>query len=107
MMCDLGGSEKISKSKVDEGTHMAGTVSWEQYYRERARQREAIYINAGLFALKRCIDALNKSAEQKKLDEANESTNPLTYVPYQDSKLTMLLSGALGGDSRTCVLVTA
>ena len=29
------------------------------------------------------------------------------YVPYQDSKLTMLLSPALGGDAKTTVVVTA
>lgn len=39
-----------------------------------------------------CIEALN---------------NGSSYVPYQDSKLTMLLSDGLGGDSKTSVIVCA
>eukprot|EP00619_Florenciella_sp_RCC1007_P013565 CAMPEP_0205923106 /NCGR_PEP_ID=MMETSP1325-20131115/15638_1 /ASSEMBLY_ACC=CAM_ASM_000708 /TAXON_ID=236786 /ORGANISM="Florenciella sp., Strain RCC1007" /LENGTH=220 /DNA_ID=CAMNT_0053291261 /DNA_START=32 /DNA_END=694 /DNA_ORIENTATION=+ len=52
--------------------------------------REAVYINLGLLALKKVIEALNRKA---------------TYIPYQDSKLTMLLSPGLGGDSKTSVVV--
>jgi hypothetical protein len=54
------------------------------------RMREAVYINLGLLALKKCIEALNNNS---------------SYVPYQDSKLTMLLSTGLGGDSKTCVII--
>lgn len=54
------------------------------------RMRETVYINLGLLALKKCIDALN---------------NNMLYVPYQDSKLTMLLSTGLGGDSKTSVII--
>ena len=39
------------------------------------RMREAVYINLGLLALKKCIEALNSGS---------------TYVPFQDSKLTMV-----------------
>ena len=39
--------------------------------------KEAVNINLGLLALKKCISALNKGSD---------------YIPYQDSKLTMLLS---------------
>ena len=39
-----------------------------------------------IIALQECIGAL---------------TEKRPYVPYQNSKLTMLLSGALGGDSKT------
>merc|ERR1719247_3565416 len=74
-LADLGGSEQVKKSKV----------SGEQ-------MQEAIYINQGLFALGKCVDALNESA---------------AFIPYQNSKLTMLLSEALGGDSKTTVLVCA
>lgn len=54
--------------------------------------REAVNINLGLLALKKCIDALNSNA---------------SYVPYQDSKLTMLLSEGLGGNSQTSIVVCA
>ena len=56
------------------------------------RMQEAIGINTGLLALKQCIRALNNQA---------------THVPYHDSKLTQLLSSALGGNSKTTVVVTA
>lgn len=57
------------------------------------RLREAIYINKGLFALNRCIRALRRRQP---------------YVPFQDSILTKLLSGAFMGDSsKAVVLVTA
>eukprot|EP00854_Cymbomonas_tetramitiformis_P007701 gene7701-9162_t len=100
-LVDLGGSEKISKSKADEGVKGAGTVGWEEYYEGRERLQEATYINQGLFALKKCIDGLN-DREQAALDG-----RPDPYIPYQDSKLTMLLSSALGGNSKTLVVVTA
>ncbi len=53
---------------------------------------EAIEINSSLMVLGQVIDAL---VQQKK------------HVPYYESKLTMLLQPALGGNSRTTVLVTA
>mmetsp|Transcript_12290 Transcript_12290/g.22091 ORF Transcript_12290/g.22091 Transcript_12290/m.22091 type:complete len:650 (-) Transcript_12290:94-2043(-) len=90
-LVDLGGSEQLSKSGAAEMAKDAGTTSWAEYYKARERLVEATNINQGLFALKKCIDALNSRAP---------------YVPYQDSKLTQLLSGALGGDSRTVVVIT-
>ena len=67
------------------GEHSAGFVKAES-------MREAVNINLGLLALKKCIDALNSEA---------------TYVPYQDSKLTMLLSEGLGGNCKTSIIVCA
>ena len=56
------------------------------------RLKETIGINTGLLALKQCIRALNEKH---------------THIPYMDSKLTELLSSALGGNSKTTVIVTA
>lgn len=39
------------------------------------RMRETVHINLGLLALKKCVEALNNRAP---------------YVPYMDSKLTMV-----------------
>merc|ERR1719433_324625 len=56
---DLGGSEKLSKSKADEGTHAPVTVvggqelsrlSWQEYYAHRQRVQETLNINKGLFS---------------------------------------------------------
>eukprot|EP00656_Telonema_subtile_P056193 TRINITY_DN8929_c0_g1_i3.p1 TRINITY_DN8929_c0_g1~~TRINITY_DN8929_c0_g1_i3.p1 ORF type:complete len:394 (-),score=113.10 TRINITY_DN8929_c0_g1_i3:225-1406(-) len=74
-LADLGGSEQVKKSKVS-GEEM----------------KQAIFINQGLFALGKCVDALNEKS---------------SHVPYQNSKLTMLLAEALGGDSKTTIVVTA
>lgn len=65
------------------------------------RYDEAVNINTGLLALKRCIDALHEAQRAKR------EGRPPPHVPYQDSKLTTLLSSALGGDSKTVVLVAA
>lgn len=85
-LADLGGSEQIKRSQpfrpdgVDENDEG----------RAKQRVQEAVNINLGLLALKQCVEALRK---QKK------------HVPYSDSKLTMMLSTGLGGDSKTSVIV--
>jgi len=118
-MADLGGCEQVKKSGVkasdrDVKEIMAGTAnslaavrassargatgaegseednSFSTGFRMADRMREAVNINLGLLSLKQCIEALNSKA---------------LYVPYQNSKLTMLLSAGLGGDSRTSVVV--
>lgn len=58
------------------------------------RMREAVYINLGLMALKNCVNALVAGRRRK-------------YIPYAASKLTLLLSSALGGNSKTSVIVCA
>ena len=102
-LADLGGSEKLSKSRANDDVAAAGTVPWAEYYSRRQRFTEAVNINSGLLALKRCIDALHEGQRAKR----EGKTTPPPHVPYNDSKLTTLLSGALGGDSKTVVLVAA
>jgi len=72
---DLGGAEQVKASQVTG-----------------ERLRETIYINMGLLALKKCIDALHRKEN---------------FVPYGDSQLTKILSTALGGNSKTAVIVCA
>ena len=99
-LVDLGGSEKLTKSCANEGARGAGTVPWAEYYASRARMTEATNINVGLLALKRCVDALHEAQRRRR-----EGIEPPPHVPYSDSKLTELLSDALGGDGKTAVLV--
>eukprot|EP00899_Mesostigma_viride_P014054 jgi/Mesvir1/2264/Mv19309-RA.2 len=64
MLVDLGGAEQMKKSLADAGTIAAGAATWQDYYARRQRLQEAQYINSGLFALKKCIDALNARARK-------------------------------------------
>lgn len=56
------------------------------------RAKESISINSGLLALGNVISALG--------DESKHAT----HIPYRDSKLTRLLQGSLGGNSRTLMI---
>jgi hypothetical protein len=92
-LADLGGSEQVKKSLIDSGIMREGLDNqFSVGFQLGDRMREAIYINLGLLALKRCIEALN---------------NKSRYVPFQDSKLTMLLSEGLGGNSKTSIIICA
>lgn len=86
-LADLGGSEQLKKSQPFQ----SGTPNQEQAdYDRKQRAREAVNINLGLLSLKQCVEALRKKS---------------SFVPYSSSKLTMMLSGGLGGDSKTAVIV--
>jgi kinesin family protein 5 len=82
-LADLGGSEQVKKSKVGDAVNKKKREEEDTStgFEMGDRMREAVYINLGLLALKKCIEALNNRA---------------LYTPYQDSKLTMLLSSGLG-----------
>lgn len=90
-LADLGGSEQIKKSKVDPGvTRQGAGDNFSLGFELGKHMRETVNINLGLLALKKCVEALN---------------NGSPYIPYQDSKLTMLLSEGLGGNSKTSIIV--
>lgn len=83
-LADLGGSEQVSKSILaPHGTLSAAA--------QDARLGEAVQINLGLLALRRCITALALG-------------DP--HVPFADAKLTQMLRPSLKGSSVTAVLVT-
>lgn len=92
-LADLGGSEQVKKSKVDAGAaRQGGQEEFSLGFQMGERMKEAVNINLGLLALKKVIKALNEKS---------------VYVPYQDSKLTMLLSAGLGGDCKTSVIINS
>jgi len=97
-LADLGGSERVTKSRANEGAKTAGYAPWDEYYESRRRLTETNYINQGLFALKRCIQALN----ERQLT-ITKKVQPI--VPFRDSRLTAVLEPALGGLARTAILV--
>ena len=75
--CDLAGSEKVEKTEASGQT-----------------LEEAKMINKSLSALGNVINALT---------EAKKSG----FIPYRDSKLTRMLQESLGGNSATCLVITA
>jgi len=101
-LVDLGGSERLRKSRANENARSAGTVPWSEYYASRRLLAEAANINVGLLALKRCVDAIRETQRSRR-----EGKPATSHVPYSDSKLTELLADALGGDGKTSILVTA
>ena len=74
---DLAGSERVKRSGADE---------------DGRRMKEAININTSLLGLSNVMKALGSGS---------------THVPYRDSKLTHMLSDALGGNCRTSLIVCA
>ena len=76
---DLAGSERVKRSGADQD------LSGKQ-------MREAININSSLLGLSNVMKALASGA---------------THVPYRDSKLTHMLSDALGGNCKTSLVVCA
>ena len=70
---------------------LGGSESQKKSKATGERLVEAININQGLLALKNCVSALN---EQR------------LHIPFNDSKLTMLLANSLGGNSKTSIIVT-
>ncbi|KAL7522936.1 hypothetical protein ACHAWX_007672 [Stephanocyclus meneghinianus] len=111
-LADLGGCEQTKKSDLAAGksNHIEALkelskgvqidvmlqdakkgAEYSTGFVKSDRMREAVYINLGLMSLKSCVEALNRG----------------TYVPYSNSKLTMLLSSGLGGNSMTAVIVCA
>mmetsp|Transcript_49504 Transcript_49504/g.141946 ORF Transcript_49504/g.141946 Transcript_49504/m.141946 type:complete len:688 (+) Transcript_49504:55-2118(+) len=95
-LADLGGSERVTKSRANEEAKSAGYGSWSEYYESRRRLSETNNINQGLLALKRCIQAL---------DERQKKGTKSIPVPYRDSRLTEVLEPALGGLARTSIVV--
>eukprot|EP00930_Biecheleria_cincta_P095275 TRINITY_DN87253_c0_g1_i1.p1 TRINITY_DN87253_c0_g1~~TRINITY_DN87253_c0_g1_i1.p1 ORF type:complete len:771 (-),score=144.92 TRINITY_DN87253_c0_g1_i1:251-2563(-) len=106
-LVDLGGSEKVTKSKANEDCRVPGgitvgdevsRVTWAEYYKSRERITETNHINKGLLGLKRCVQALNKRQQMK-------TGGAQLRVPFKDTKLTQLLEPALSGHSSTSVVV--
>lgn len=81
LLCDLAGSETVSKTGVS------------------GQQLEELKkINKSLSALGLVVHALT---------ESGAGGGPRSHVPYRDSKLTRLLQECLGGNSRTALLCAA
>ena len=94
-LVDLAGSEKTKKTNA-----------------QGQRLTEAKHINKSLSALGNVINALTKddhhhhhsiSSPVKSLHHSHTLHH---HIPYRDSILTRLLRDALGGNSKTCLIIT-
>lgn len=69
---------------------LAGSERLSEYDNKKDNNGETGHINKSLFIL---ANVINKLAEDKH-----------THIPYRDSKLTRILSNALGGNSLTAII---
>lgn len=74
---------------------LAGSERINEYETKNITTGETGYINKSLFVLANVINKLAENPQGKK-----------THIPYRDSKLTRLLSQALGGNSLTTIICT-
>lgn len=84
---DLAGSEKLRMLSASPSTTLV---------------QQSININTSLFALGKVITALGSSGVSGSLSSSRKPTRG--HIPYRDSKLTMLLKHALGGNSLTLMI---
>jgi len=74
---------------------LAGSERINEYESKNVTTGETGYINKSLFVLAHVINKLAENNQGKKI-----------HIPYRDSKLTRLLSQALGGNSLTTIICT-
>ena len=85
----VDGSTKISKLNLVD---LAGSEKIAKTGATGQSLKEAQKINLSLTTLGRCIKALTSDAK---------------HIPFRESKLTLILKESLGGNAKTCLLVTA
>ena len=88
---ELGKSNYSCLNLID----LAGSERINEYETKNITTGETGYINKSLFVLANVINKLVEVQQGKKI-----------YIPYRDSKLTRLLSQALGGNSLTTIICT-
>jgi hypothetical protein len=87
--------QRFQGSVLHSRLHLVDLGGSEQVKKSQAkglRFEEAVEINSSLLVLGRVVDALMQGR---------------SHVPYYESKLTMLLQPALGGNAQTTVVITA
>ena len=89
--------DNFSKSKYSclNLIDLAGSERINEYETKNITTGETGYINKSLFVLANVINKLAENPQNKKV-----------HIPYRDSKLTRLLSQALGGNSLTTIICT-
>jgi hypothetical protein len=90
-----GGEGEGGAKMIRSQLHLVDLAGCEKIKKSRVSgvgQREAVGINSSLLTLGKVIESL---VEERR------------HVPYFESKLTMLLKAAFGGNSRTTAIVTA
>ena len=94
---ELGKSNYSCLNLID----LAGSERINEYENKNITTGETGYINKSLFVL---ANVINKLVENQNLSQNQQAKK--VYIPYRDSKLTRLLSQALGGNSLTTIICT-
>ena len=89
------GENVINKFSCLNLIDLAGSERINEYESKNITTGETGYINKSLFVLAHVINKLAENNTGKKI-----------HIPYRDSKLTRLLSQALGGNSLTTIICT-
>lgn len=69
------------------------------------RFKESQYINKSLFFLTTVISLISQGKKSFILFELNQLIYREMHIPYRNSPLTKILKGALGGNSRTKIIL--
>ena len=89
-LVDLAGSERMYKMQNNKG-----------------QRKEAKSINLSLHHLEKVILALREGASNSNINRTNASmTGAPTHIPYRNSVLTNVLRDSLGGNCKSCFLLT-
>ena len=107
LTAELRGADGVKRQRVTSLhlVDLAGSERQKDSQSSGVRLREACCINKSLSALGNVISALSTAAATA-ATAAGGATPVQRHVPYRDSKLTLLLRDALGGDAKTAVIAT-
>lgn len=88
-LVDLAGSETVRRTGAEGLTF-----------------QQACMVNKSLSSLSSVINALAEQGKRKPRADRRRGSATITHIPYRDSKLTRLLTHALGGNSRMVMILT-
>lgn len=100
-----GGRKGVGKCRLID---LAGSEDNKRTGNEasKERMRESVEINQSLLTLRKVVTALNDGEVRPFAGRADRTADALmqSRIPYRDSKLTRILSDALGGESSALVI---
>ena len=103
-LVDLAGSERLFKTQGSaEGASSSSSISSHTHGPSSVVVREGMAINLSLHYLEQVIVSLREASRSNK---GKGNTNGNGFVPYRNSALTSMLRDSLGGNCKSCFLLT-